>query len=106
MPKDFQETRKGSPIMKEKQPQQHVDLKVGHLIYIRYRDHVLYHRTQPETLGPQTRECVGWLIYDCADYIILTWDRDGGSPTLKGADPKASGLVLLRSDILELKRIG
>jgi hypothetical protein len=71
MPKDFQETRKGSPIMKEKQPQQHVDLKVGHLIYIRYRDHVLYHRTQPEILGPQTRECVGWLIYDCTDYIIL-----------------------------------
>ncbi len=92
--------------MKEKQPQQHADLEVGRLIYIRYRDHVLYHRTQPETQSPQTRECVGWLIYDCADYIILTWDRDGGSPTLKGGDPKASGLVLLRSDILELKRIG
>ncbi len=92
--------------MMKKQPQQHVDLKVSCLICVRYRDHVLYHRAQPENLGPQTRECVGWLIYDCADYIILTWDRDCGSPTLKGGDPKASGLVLLRSDILELERIG
>ena len=75
------------------------------LVYIKYRDHVLYHRAQPESLKPQVRECVGWLVYDCAEYIILAWDRDAGPPTLRGGDPKASGLVVLRSDILEMKRI-
>lgn len=76
------------------------------LIYVRYRDHVLYYRSDPVSLRPQVRECVGWLVYDCAEYIIMCWDRDAGPPTLKGGDPKASGLVLLRSDILELKRLG
>jgi hypothetical protein len=75
------------------------------LVYIKYRDHVLYHRAQPESLKPQVRECVGWLVYDCAEYIILAWDRDAGPPTLRGGDPKASGLVVLCSDILEMKRI-
>jgi hypothetical protein len=32
----------------------------------------------------------------------LTWDKDAGPPTLKGGDPKASGLVLLKSNILRL----
>jgi hypothetical protein len=75
------------------------------LVYVRYRDHVLYHRSDPVSLRPQVRECVGWLVYDCAEYIIMSWDRDAEPPTLKGGDPKASGLVVLRSDILELRRL-
>ena len=54
-------------------------------------------------MQPQIREAVGWLIYDCDLYIILAWDRDAEPPTLQGGDPKASGLVLLKSDILELR---
>jgi hypothetical protein len=72
------------------------------LIYVRYLDHVLYNRSSALMMGPQTREAVGWLVYDCDLYIILSWDKDVGPPTLKGGDPKASGLVLLKSDILRL----
>lgn len=77
----------------------------GNFVYVRYRDHVIYHRGSPEAMKPQTREAVGWLLYDYADYIIICWDRDAGPPSLRGGDPKASGLVVLRSDILEMKRI-
>jgi hypothetical protein len=56
-------------------------------------------------MQPQTREAVGWLVYDCDLYVILTWDRDAQPPTLKGGDPKASGLVLLKSDILEFQKL-
>jgi len=80
-------------------------VKPGSIVYVCYRDHVLYHRGDPALMKPQVRETVGWLVYDCADYIILTWDRDAGPPTLKGGDPKASGLVLLKSGILELWRL-
>ena len=75
------------------------------LVYIKYRDHVLYHRAQPESLKPQVRECVGWLVYAGKDYITICWDRDVEPHTLRGGDSKASGLVVLRSDILEMKRI-
>jgi hypothetical protein len=72
------------------------------LIYVRYRDHVQYNRSLALMMKPQSREAVGWLIYDCDQYIILSWDKDADPPTLKGGDPKASGLVLLRSDIKRL----
>jgi hypothetical protein len=75
------------------------------MTYVRYRDHVIYHRSSPEAMMPQVREAVGWLVQECADYVIICWDRDAGPPTLKGGDPKASGLVVLRTDILEMKRI-
>ncbi len=75
------------------------------LIFVRYLDHVLYNRNSAVAMKPQTREAVGWLVYDCELYIILSWDRDAGPPTLHGGDPKASGLVLLKSDILDLQRL-
>jgi len=56
------------------------------LVYVRYQDHVLYHRGDPITMKPQTRECVGWLVYEGHDYVIICWDRDAGALTLKGGD--------------------
>ena len=81
-------------------------VRMGDVVLVRYQDHLFYHRSDPLAHAPASRETVGWLVYECAEYIILCWDRDAEPPTLKGGDPKASGLVLLRSDILELKRLG
>jgi hypothetical protein len=76
------------------------------LIFVRYLDYVLYNRASALAMKPQSREAVGWLVYECEQYITLTWDRDAEPPTLKGGDPKASGLVLLKSDVLEMKKLG
>src|SRR4030066_1640034 len=75
------------------------------LIFVRYLDHVVFNRVSALALKPQVRETVGWLVYECDYYITLTWDRDAEPPTLKGGDPKASGLVLLKSDMLEFKKL-
>ncbi len=75
------------------------------LIYVRYRDHVLYNRSSALMMQPQIREAIGWLVYDCELYITLAWDRDAQPPTLHGGDPKASGLVLLKTDVLELQKL-
>ena len=75
------------------------------LVYVRYLDHVLFSRCSPLALKPQMREAVGWLNYECEEYIILSWDKDAEPPTLKGGDPKSSGLVLLKTDILDLKKL-
>jgi hypothetical protein len=56
-------------------------------------------------MQPQTREAIGWLVYDAKTYIIISWDRDAGPTTLRGGDPKASGLVLLKSDIISYKKL-
>jgi hypothetical protein len=75
------------------------------LIFVRYLDHVIFNRTSALAMKPQVRETVGWLVYECEYYITITWDRDADPPTLKGGDPKASGLVLLKSDILLMKKL-
>lgn len=72
------------------------------VVFVRYIDHVLYNRTSALTMQPQVREAVGWLIYEAENYIIISYDRDAGPPTLHGGDPKASGLVLLKSDVLRM----
>jgi hypothetical protein len=85
-------------------------LMAGHakgerLVFVRYLDHVLYNRSIPAAMEPQVRESIGWLVYECDQYVILAWDRDAEPPTLKGGDPKASGVVVLKTDILELRRL-
>ena len=72
------------------------------VVFVRYRDHVIFNRSSALVMQPQTREAVGWLIYEAQSYIIISWDRDAGPPTLHGGDPKASGLVLLKSDIVSM----
>jgi hypothetical protein len=70
------------------------------LVFVRYCNPVLYNRASPFLMQPQIREAGGWLICEAEQYIILSWDRDAGPPTLHGGDPKASDLVLLKSDIV------
>lgn len=81
------------------------DASLKDLIIVRYADHVVYSRSSALTMKPQIRQAVGWLIYECEQYVTLAWDQDIQPPTLKGGDSKASGLVLLKTDILELKRL-
>ncbi len=76
-----------------------------HLVFVRYVDHVLYNRASASVMKPQVRKAVGWLVYECAQYITIVWDSDDEAPTLRGGDPKASGLVLLKSDILKLVKV-
>jgi hypothetical protein len=74
------------------------------LIFIRYLDHVLFHRAVALSVQPQIRETMGWLIYEAEKYITISWDRDADPPTLHGGDPKASGLVILTSDIIQWEK--
>jgi hypothetical protein len=75
------------------------------VVFVRYLDHVMYNRSSALLMQPQTREAIGWLVYEAEGYIIISWDRDADPPTLRGGDPKASGLVLLKSDIVSYKKL-
>jgi hypothetical protein len=91
--------------IKDKNTLNNVSRELNGLIFIRYLDNVQYNRCSPLAMKPQQREAIGWLVYEGKRYITLSWDRDAEPPTLKGGDPKASGLVLLKSEILELRRL-
>lgn len=74
-------------------------------VFVKYRDHVIYNRTSALKMNPQIREALGWLVHEAEGYIIISWDRDADPPSLHGGDPKASGLVLLKTDIVSLKKL-
>jgi hypothetical protein len=81
-------------------------LEFKNLIYVRYYDHVLFNRSSAMLMAPLVREAVGWLVYECDQYITLVLDRDARPPTVKGnSDPNATGLVLLRSDLVDFKQL-
>ena len=81
-------------------------VKPGRLVYCKYRDHVQFRMSDPEIMSPGLRECLGWLVAQQQDYVVVSWDRDTGPAGLKAGDPKATGIVILRGDLVELRGIG
>lgn len=75
------------------------------LVCVRYVDHVLFNRTVALDLKPQIRKVVGWLVYACEQYLTIAWDHDDQPPMLRDGKLKASGLVLLKTAILELNKL-
>ncbi len=73
------------------------------LVYMKYRDHVEFKHSDPSLFEPSIREVVGWLVAETEDAFLLIYDRSV-SP-LPFEKPSASGYVILKSGVLEMKRI-
>ncbi|MDI6848134.1 MAG: hypothetical protein QMD23_08480, partial [Candidatus Bathyarchaeia archaeon] len=69
----------------------------GSIIYVRYRDHVLFRNTDQALYKPVLRETVGWLEKESPEAIWILWERSAeplprlGSPDGK-IPPKPSRL--------------
>jgi len=75
----------------------------GSIVYIRYKDHVLFRNvTQPLKDAPE-RETVGWLTQETGDLLCIQHDRTIES--IKYSSGSASGLVLLKSCVLEIRAL-
>ncbi len=72
---------------------------------VRYRDHNLVRNADPEQAGPVEKRAVGQLDRETEDYVFLVVDEY----TVLGADGiparKATGLVILKQNILEVERL-
>jgi hypothetical protein len=75
------------------------------LIYVRYLDHMLFKNSNHSLLGPRVRETVGFLTKQTNDAIWVLWDRSVKSSPDEKASSEA-GLIILRSDIKEIRKIG
>ena len=55
-------------------------------------------------MRPDIRETIGWLFKENEEFLVLLWDR----PLNRGpqeSEVLSGGLVLLKSDILEVREI-
>jgi hypothetical protein len=75
----------------------------GSAVYIRYRDHILYRNTQEALEDAAERETIGWLTQENKELLCVQHDRT--VEELKYTSGTASGLVLLKSCILEIRAL-
>ena len=71
------------------------------LIYIRYLDHVLFKNTPKVVKNAAERETVGWLAHENDQLLCIENDRT--IDELPYSNGSGSGLVLLKSCILEIR---
>jgi len=72
---------------------------------VRYLDHVLFRDTDPDRASAFTRECVGWLDYEDEEHIRIVWERFAMPDPPNESKPRATGLVILKKTIVEMRRI-
>jgi len=78
-------------------------IPLGSVVYIRYRDHVLYRNTTEALENAAERETIGWLTQENRELVYIQHDRTIES--LQYTSGTASGLVLLKSCILEIRAL-
>jgi hypothetical protein len=76
------------------------------LVYVRYRDHVLFRNVNSSLYEPGEREAVGWLTKENEEAVWILWDRSVKLLPHERTQHKESGLLILKSDIIEMRKIG
>jgi len=74
-------------------------------VYVRYLDHVLFRDSEPSQYVPWTRECIGWLDYEDHDHVRIVWERFAMPDPPGESKPRATGLVILKKAIVELRKV-
>jgi len=75
----------------------------GSVVYIRYKDHVLFRNTPQPVEGAAERETLGWLTQETDELLCIQHDRTAENP--HHSSGTASGLLLLKSCILEIRML-
>jgi hypothetical protein len=79
------------------------DVPLGSVVYVRYRDHVLYRNIRNPIEEPVERETVGWLTRENGEILLIEHDR--APQCLQLPMESGSGVIILKSCILELRSL-
>ncbi len=78
---------------------------LGCIVICRYKDHVLFKDGDASKYRPWTRETVGWLDFEDKEYVRVVWERFSQPSVPDEARTRSTGLTILRSAILEIRRL-
>ena len=81
-------------------------VREGSFVYVRYRDHVLFRDVDPRLYKPFIRETIGWLDYEDGECLRIVWERFAMPHPPNESKPRATGLVILKGDIIEMRKVG
>jgi len=74
-------------------------------VRIVYKDHVLFKNIDPSQITPSLREAIGWIFKQNQEAIWLCFDKPILAQPFEKQDI-ASGLCILRTDIIEVTELG
>jgi len=73
------------------------------LVLVRYKDHVKFKNTSRKLyFDVNVREAVGWLTLETEEFLFLLYDRSVEPLPNKVVE---SGLILIKSDIVEVTEV-
>ena len=81
-----------------------MNVEIRSIVYIRYKDHVLFQKAEPNLYRPVVREAIGWLVREDDEAIWILWDKSVMNVPHERKSAE-SGLVILKSDIIEMRNI-
>jgi hypothetical protein len=76
---------------------------LGSAIYVRYKDHVFFKNIVHPIEEAVERETIGWLSKENSEIILVEHDRT--MPNVELGNGKSNGLILLKSCILEIRKL-
>jgi hypothetical protein len=80
--------------------------EIGFLFHVRYLDHVIFKNVDSELCTPVMRELVGWLVKENDEAMWIVCERSVEKVSSQKVQACESGMVILKSDLLEIKKIG
>lgn len=75
----------------------------GSVVYVRYKDHVLFKNIQQPIADAIERETIGWLTKQDTEIILIEHDRT--IPNAQIPSSSGSGLIILKSCIIEIREL-
>lgn len=70
-----------------------------------YLDHVLFKNADPSLYRPSIREVVGWIEKENEEALWIVWERPVTRQPHEKVSQEQSGLVILKSNIMEMKTV-
>jgi len=80
--------------------------EIGFLFHVRYLDHVHFKNVDSGLCKPVMREVVGWLVKENDEAMWIVCERSVEKVSSQKVQACESGMVILKSDLLEIKKIG
>jgi hypothetical protein len=80
-------------------------IALGSIVYISYFDHLIFRNCEPNLFQIPVRESVGWLMKEDEHAVWILWDRSVCRLPHEKIQPAESGAIILKAEILELKRL-
>jgi len=73
------------------------------LVYVRYKDHVLFKNVTQPAAGAIERETVGWLSKQTDEIMLVEHDRT--VPNAQIPSGRGNGVIILKSCITEIRKL-